>query len=833
MILGNRDVNKMRFRSELAAGRDGALIDVFWDAGHVPFAKWLEVGKRPTSKRLQTLQWMLECTMGCQTTFETRRRELALLEDLYIEANTSGNGGSSFVDPASVPDEAVYDSFVNSVDPDPNAVDPWMLRYLELGQVAAVLGDTLFVHGAVNKAALDYVPGWSAPAPGGLLGWVSTLNAWAVTEVEQFKATKGLYNPSGIRAAEQMLAYFLPLPPSHLMAGKSCIYNNGFVKNGKYVDPQPTVAAACNASGVTRILVGHLPRGQCPAVILNGHRTLMVVMSDTSYSDMDAPKERNPANNRGLAHALVTLTASTTQVKGVVSDGSAHSALMQYPANRKSVSKSSSTPSSLSDLDGLAMELGLELTQDSADKFVGLELADGSRIKTVLRSGEDAGKVIVAADERKLGEVRCLTTGLDFRPRPSKGSTPAHAGAQTPEGDLQTSSRDPRFNARADELSAMLATAFDGIWGPGGGGGSGGGSVAGTSGGTTGNATPTTNGNIVVDASAGAGTASAFDVGTRRSNRKSNALASKQWSQIRGKHSDVVWREMLQSSSLDLHYDFNHASEDAAADLQAHIEAVAAAASPPDGTLAAARKHALENLKAKLHPLPIANNDKFTATLQRFLSTCGYHPDRAAAAVRAHVTWQEATFPIKSSEFAADPFFRRCGIFQFGRDLEGRSLVVLKGSAFCPKERGAALCERGVTYVIESIVGQFDSIDVGNSSTFSIIFDLEGFSTSKHLDRELIKRIFAVIRNHYPQRLHQIYFAPCSWKFKIAGWPLLRSCMDSQSRSKVMLLKSKSDVQKYVVPGQLEESFGGTSTFVPQPFDLSTALSPVGVAAPW
>jgi hypothetical protein len=44
---GNRDVNKLRFTSELAPGRDGALVDVFWDTKCVPFTKWVEVGDRP------------------------------------------------------------------------------------------------------------------------------------------------------------------------------------------------------------------------------------------------------------------------------------------------------------------------------------------------------------------------------------------------------------------------------------------------------------------------------------------------------------------------------------------------------------------------------------------------------------------------------------------------------------------------------------------------------------------------------------------------------------------------------------------------------------------
>ena len=769
-------------------------------------------------------QWILECTMGCQTTFETRRTELAMIEQLHVDAaygidsndgnpihnsdtnNYNNRGGNGVVDPSSITDEAVYESFIKSVDPSPDAEDPWMLRYLELGQVALVLGDTLFVHGAVNKAALQFVPGWSAPAPGGLLGWVAALNKWAASEVGQYKATSGVYNPSGVRAGEQLLAYFLPLPPAHPMAGKTCIYNDGFVKGGKYVDPQPAVSVACNAAGVTRLMVGHLPRGECPAVILNGLRTLLVVISDTSYSDMAASKERNPADNRGLAHALVSLTATTTQIAGVVSDGSSHSAVMQYPARRNSSSLSKT--STRTDLDGLAMELGLELTRESADACVGLELIDGSRVKTVLRSGKDAGKLIVAVDERRSGENRLFSTELHLKPTPSQGGT---ATATPGGGSIHSFDHpaDPHFNARADELSAMLATAFDGIWGkdtPSRANGAGGPAVAATT---------------IADGADG-----------KLKKRASNKSASRQWSCIRAKHTNAEWREMLQSTVLDLQYDFGYASEEAAADAKAHREALAAALAPPDGTLAAAQHHVLENLKEKLRPLPIAS-EKFNRTLKRFLAARGYHVGRAESAVRAHIAWHAATFPIRSSEFAADPFFRKCGIFQFGRDLGGRPIIVLKGSSFCPKERGAALCERGVIYVIESLVAQFESIDTNNSSTFSIIFDLEGFTTSKHLDRELIKRIFTLLSNHYPQRLHQVFFSPCSWKFKLAGWPLLRSCMDSQSRAVAVLLKTKADLLKYVEPEQLEESLGGTSTFLPQPFDLNAEPLSIGVANPW
>jgi hypothetical protein len=128
-----------------------------------------------------------------------------------------------------------------------------------------------------------YVPGRRTLVDGGLINWTAALNAWAAQEIGQYKATKGLYHPNGTRAAESLLTYFVPLPPSHPMAGRTVVYNEGFVKHGKYVNPEQGVTDACTAAGVSRICVGHLPRGTCPAVIRNPERSLVVVMSDTSY----------------------------------------------------------------------------------------------------------------------------------------------------------------------------------------------------------------------------------------------------------------------------------------------------------------------------------------------------------------------------------------------------------------------------------------------------------------------------------------------------------------------------------------------------------------------
>jgi hypothetical protein len=134
LILGNRDVNKLRFSSELAEGETGSATDVYWDKKHMPYDAWLKE-KGEEAGTISTCKWMLDKTMGSATVFETRKQELALL--------AAASEGKK--DKAVISDEDVAQSFVESVNP--SSSDPWMLEFLKLGQLALIIGDSIFVHG--------------------------------------------------------------------------------------------------------------------------------------------------------------------------------------------------------------------------------------------------------------------------------------------------------------------------------------------------------------------------------------------------------------------------------------------------------------------------------------------------------------------------------------------------------------------------------------------------------------------------------------------------------------------------------------------------------------
>jgi hypothetical protein len=205
LLLGNRDINKMRFTSELHSDEIAAVHDVpgpFWvDADQrVPpldFVKQaaakaeglqsIDQVDAPMLERYNTkanrLRWMLKDTMGADGEFEFRRTELRLL------------GGSD-----EVSDDDVVRSFEESVGV---GDENWMRQYLELGQMAWLHRSSLFVHGGVVACTGDKASGVTETScighvPGRALlevndratlqTWVDELNAWAALQIESWKA---------------------------------------------------------------------------------------------------------------------------------------------------------------------------------------------------------------------------------------------------------------------------------------------------------------------------------------------------------------------------------------------------------------------------------------------------------------------------------------------------------------------------------------------------------------------------------------------------------------------------------------------------------------------
>jgi hypothetical protein len=145
LIMGNRDVNKLRFMAELHPSEMKWIpaAGPFWVNTPVSVADYLR-SKGKENTRTNRLQYMLEETLGCPKTFEFRREELALLGSQTREQ---------------ISDDEVTQSFVDGLDSaKEGGSNGCYIKYLRSACLGVCIGDTLFVHGGLPRTSLGFVP---------------------------------------------------------------------------------------------------------------------------------------------------------------------------------------------------------------------------------------------------------------------------------------------------------------------------------------------------------------------------------------------------------------------------------------------------------------------------------------------------------------------------------------------------------------------------------------------------------------------------------------------------------------------------------------------------
>ena len=294
LLLGNRDLNKMSMASELTPSQLTREISAIPGAPWVPVEK--QVGPEKYLRKLLSdklgvppadvpasalaaantlparIRWMLKEPMGADGEFERRAAELEAISGVS-------------------PSEAqVAASFVNSV------ADGGFMRELLLnGQLGVVIGDTLYVHGGIigkfagdETDALGYVPGREGRVME-VRAWVDELNEWMREQVDQWCARPHwptLTSTDG-RGGHDLMAYVAPGCVPSVVMGRH------LDAKGMPLPVEDKMAARLNAGGVRRLVLGHTPHGNCPTVIKTGGPStiepcLLVILADTSYSDMKA-----------------------------------------------------------------------------------------------------------------------------------------------------------------------------------------------------------------------------------------------------------------------------------------------------------------------------------------------------------------------------------------------------------------------------------------------------------------------------------------------------------------------------------------------------------------
>lgn len=110
LLMGNRDINKMRLSAELDPSyisnvKQEATFSAWWSDSAPTLSEYLAKWDLPDT-RVHRLKWMLKHTLGSPNAFEFRRAELAELRRLQAQSSSALASG-----PVDISDEDVVQSF--------------------------------------------------------------------------------------------------------------------------------------------------------------------------------------------------------------------------------------------------------------------------------------------------------------------------------------------------------------------------------------------------------------------------------------------------------------------------------------------------------------------------------------------------------------------------------------------------------------------------------------------------------------------------------------------------------------------------------------------------
>ncbi len=245
LLGGNRDINKLRLPRELS--------------GALPKKAPPEVHALVADKKPELLRWIFSHTMGAQPAFDFRRDEL----------KATGLPSS---------DDDVVASFLEDLKP-PSGLH---YRFLAGTQLAYRFGSTLFVHGGFADEALGFVPGGARHDD--VDGWVLALNAFYREQLTRYAD-----HPVVVDREPDWFDVVLYQAPKRGLGR-----NPESVVYGRFgADPwnNPRLPSSSSMTwlrdrGIRRVIVGHTPCGDVPAV-MRADEDVEIVIADNSRGRVD------------------------------------------------------------------------------------------------------------------------------------------------------------------------------------------------------------------------------------------------------------------------------------------------------------------------------------------------------------------------------------------------------------------------------------------------------------------------------------------------------------------------------------------------------------------
>lgn len=182
------------------------------------------------------------------------------------------------------------------------------LKYLQLGQLAHVENNALFVHGGL-PALTGFVPE-SSVLTLDMQKWAQRLNEFGSAGLAEFVLGlgSGKFGPSAKRMVFYGDALFDSIANRVVNHNNSVIYGPRYRQNGTFRLPPDPQLTALAQSGVRIVVLGHSPAGHLPMILRDPVRNILYVFADVSYT-------------KNGVFSGVSIEGDVVKVRGTMGDG--------------------------------------------------------------------------------------------------------------------------------------------------------------------------------------------------------------------------------------------------------------------------------------------------------------------------------------------------------------------------------------------------------------------------------------------------------------------------------------------------------------------------------
>mmetsp|Transcript_39731 Transcript_39731/g.93049 ORF Transcript_39731/g.93049 Transcript_39731/m.93049 type:complete len:217 (-) Transcript_39731:67-717(-) len=133
-------------------------------------------------------------------------------------------------------------------------------------------------------------------------------------------------------------------------------------------------------------------------------------------------------------------------------------------------------------------------------------------------------------------------------------------------------------------------------------------------------------------------------------------------------------------------------------------------------------------------------------------------------------------------------------VFVKGYDKEGRALYTVTPSKKNSDDEAAIV--KSHIYALERCIACTERNTDGKEERITCIFDFSHFSRKHSYPLKIIGKVFGVLKAHYPERIHKMYFLDAPVVFR-GVWTCIKPFVDPVTGSKIRFVQGKRAKDKY------------------------------------